>query len=262
MKFRKIKGYMKNLLNKNPKIGALFATFMSYIEIPMLECLNFVHKRISPYFKIRITRSLLNGRWGGRVIPLGINISPETKYLPSQEIFEIVSRSDVVAIGDCYCRTKHRNETGCTKPIKTCILLGFKAGKSLKQINYRDIKFKKVSKQKIIETLKLADEAGLVHQLIYFPTPEYYYVICNCCTCCCEALAHYKQFLSPKIIKSDFIQETNKDLCLNCGICTEICPFDARRIIKGNLIVDENKCFGCGVCVNKCPENAIKLIKK
>ena len=164
------------------------------------------------------------------------------------------------SIGYCYCRKKHQN---CDNPINTCIGLGIPPGQSLYDIHTKREFFKAVSKEEIIELLNDCDDRGLVHQVIYFPSPNFYYVICNCCTCCCEPLSNYKKFLLPKIIKADFIEVTDTSNCTNCGNCIEICPFDARKLDSNKtLIVDRERCFGCGVCVRKCPVNAIKLIKR
>ncbi|MHA1786196.1 MAG: ATP-binding protein [Candidatus Helarchaeota archaeon] len=258
----RIKRKIKSIFERYPPIGKLFASLMSLIEVAMLEILNYLSDHLSPNFKIRILR-LLKGRWGGRVVPLNVNIPTETKYLPRQEILNIISRSNIFAIGECYCRTKHRHETNCQHPIHTCILISPPSGNSLLDIENKKEHFKRVSKEEIIEVLNDCDDRGLVHQLIYFPDPNYYYVICNCCTCCCEAIHNYKQFLTPQIIKSDFIELTDLDSCINCGKCIEICPFDARQFDSDKkLIVNRERCFGCGVCVRKCPQNAIKLIKR
>lgn len=255
-----IKAKLRDLIERNPSIGKVLASFMGLIEVGMLEVLSFSGKHMSNNFIIRFMRTFLKGRWGGRVVPLNINIPIETKYLPQQEILEIVSRSKVFGIGNCYCRIKHKN---CNNPIHTCIGLIPLNGRSLREINYKNVYFKRVSKQKIIDILNDCDDRGLVHQVIYFPTPNYYYVICNCCTCCCEALSNYKKFLTPQLVKSDFFQQTDQTKCISCGTCVDICPFDARQNnSEGNLVVNEEKCFGCGVCIRKCPENAIKLIKR
>ncbi len=42
--------------------------------------------------------------------------------------------------------------------------------------------------------------------------------------------------------------------CTNCGLCRELCRFDA---ISTDFHVDPINCEGCGVCVALCPENAI-----
>ncbi len=46
----------------------------------------------------------------------------------------------------------------------------------------------------------------------------------------------------------------NPDKCTQCGICIDLCRFDA---IKENFEVDAIECEGCGVCVDLCPEQAI-----
>ncbi|MBW2144685.1 MAG: FAD-dependent oxidoreductase, partial [Deltaproteobacteria bacterium] len=47
--------------------------------------------------------------------------------------------------------------------------------------------------------------------------------------------------------------------CGGCGICWQICPFDAIRIENGVAVSDPEKCDGCNMCVMACPVNAITL---
>ncbi len=49
-----------------------------------------------------------------------------------------------------------------------------------------------------------------------------------------------------------------KDACTYCGICAEVCPFDAISVEKPNWNRNKQSCFGCGVCVDNCKENAIE----
>jgi ferredoxin len=248
------------LLKRQPTIGKLLASAMSSVEVSMLKVLGFIGAHISQNFKVRFMRTFLKNRWGGRIVPLGVNVSAETIFLPTQEIYEIVSRSSVFAIGECYCRTKHKK---CDNPTSTCILLGRNAGRALAEIPYRTSIFTRVSKERIVQVLDDADKRGLVHQTIFFPSPDYFYVICNCCTCCCEALHDFKQFGTPAVVKSDFIERTNADRCTGCGTCVPACPFTARRVVDGGRVqINPEKCFGCGVCVRRCPEGLIKLVKR
>jgi MinD superfamily P-loop ATPase len=48
----------------------------------------------------------------------------------------------------------------------------------------------------------------------------------------------------------------DKDKCVECGECLELCRFDA---ISENYVVDKIDCEGCGVCAHFCPEEAIKM---
>jgi len=47
--------------------------------------------------------------------------------------------------------------------------------------------------------------------------------------------------------------------CINCGICNDLCRFDAIDIIDGQHKVDQLSCDGCTLCSLGCPEDAILM---
>jgi len=49
-----------------------------------------------------------------------------------------------------------------------------------------------------------------------------------------------------------------KDACTSCGVCAEVCPFDAIKVKNDNWKMSNRKCFGCGVCVENCSSNSLK----
>ena len=53
-----------------------------------------------------------------------------------------------------------------------------------------------------------------------------------------------------------------KDECTYCGICAELCPFNALQVDKKEQMwnQDMDSCFGCGVCVNVCKNDALDFI--
>ncbi len=55
------------------------------------------------------------------------------------------------------------------------------------------------------------------------------------------------------------IPEINPDKCTYCGICAEVCEYNAIAIIKRaeKFFISEDLCHGCGACSHFCPENAI-----
>ncbi len=58
------------------------------------------------------------------------------------------------------------------------------------------------------------------------------------------------------IFKSGVTAFIEKDKCIRCGKCIEICRFDA---IKENFFVDSISCEGCAFCYNVCPTQAIEM---
>lgn len=52
-------------------------------------------------------------------------------------------------------------------------------------------------------------------------------------------------------------------LCINCGICFDVCRFDAIQPPgdqNTSYQVKELLCDGCVACVNQCPQDAIKMV--
>ena len=52
----------------------------------------------------------------------------------------------------------------------------------------------------------------------------------------------------------------NPDRCTGCGLCIDLCRFNAVASINTYYMIDEYACEGCGLCVTACPENAIKSV--
>lgn len=48
-----------------------------------------------------------------------------------------------------------------------------------------------------------------------------------------------------------------KDKCTFCGVCAEVCPFDAIKTTDKTWEISKSKCFGCGVCVENCKHGGI-----
>ncbi|UCG92055.1 MAG: CoB--CoM heterodisulfide reductase iron-sulfur subunit A family protein [candidate division WOR-3 bacterium] len=53
----------------------------------------------------------------------------------------------------------------------------------------------------------------------------------------------------------------NEDLCVGCGLCSNLCPYEAIEIVtedgKRRSKVNEALCKGCGTCVAACPSGAM-----
>lgn len=49
----------------------------------------------------------------------------------------------------------------------------------------------------------------------------------------------------------------NQENCTQCGLCKDVCRFDAISVQNGEYIVSPLECEGCGYCARVCPTDAI-----
>lgn len=60
---------------------------------------------------------------------------------------------------------------------------------------------------------------------------------------------------------ADAKPKLNKDKCIKCGECVDICPSGAAEIKEDDFpVYDLKKCIGCAQCIAMCPEMALKII--
>jgi len=66
---------------------------------------------------------------------------------------------------------------------------------------------------------------------------------------------------TDKLLQDPLIAFVDEGICSGCGICVEICPYEAREMDahRGVSIVHEALCQGCGACIAACPNNACEL---
>ena len=68
-------------------------------------------------------------------------------------------------------------------------------------------------------------------------------------------------FLKPRIVYSEAVTvqkpEVIEDRCTGCGICGEVCEYNAIAVIKKKVLIFPELCHSCGACSLLCPENAI-----
>jgi MinD superfamily P-loop ATPase len=69
--------------------------------------------------------------------------------------------------------------------------------------------------------------------------------------------------LSPQVRETNEFQGgqvaiIDQALCKGCGVCAELCRFDAISEDNGDFSVDPMACEGCALCFYQCPSEAIR----
>ncbi|MFQ6069949.1 MAG: 4Fe-4S dicluster domain-containing protein [Candidatus Aminicenantales bacterium] len=55
------------------------------------------------------------------------------------------------------------------------------------------------------------------------------------------------------------VARVTKNLCTGCGMCVQVCPYDALSLKDGKVDVNEVLCEGCGTCSATCLRSAIQV---
>ncbi len=192
--------------------------------------------------------------FSSKVIPVGESLTTQPWVLPTEQVLEFLRNARVFALIPCECRTRNRR---CDNPVDVCFAINDAADACIEQGTGRQVTIEEAK-----DTLRRADEHGLVHLTVYNPH-QYVYAVCSCCSCCCHDIEMLKRFgRDDMIAHSEYVARTDPDVCTHCGDCVEPCIFDARVLQDGQLGYDADACYGCGLCVPVCPVDATVMQRR
>jgi len=187
-----------------------------------------------------------------RVLPVRKAIPSAINVLPFEEVSNYIDKAECISLTHCACRLAAKK---CDNPTEVCIGLGDGARFLVEQEMARF-----VTKEEVLKILQECEDLGLVH--ITTNTADRILLICNCCTCCCNALGaatRLKDTVSHPI--SNFYASVNPDDCNACRACEDRCPVKAITV-DDVAAIDVSLCIGCGLCASACPTDAIALNRR
>jgi len=193
--------------------------------------------------------------------------APKENVLVFEDAVEVVKRAPAPVIVPCSCRTAHRN---CDDPIRVCIVLSEgnptprEEGTPVLDEHHLvgdPTRMRPAPVDEVVETLKLASDAGLVHMTMNFQDDPWF--ICNCCPHACGLLRGLTTWKGVgAVAPSTFWSVLDADLCNGCGNCEPRCPVDAITMADGLPEIKHELCLGCGQCTFVCAPNALSLQKR
>ncbi|WP_352420352.1 ATP-binding protein [Proteiniborus sp.] len=73
-------------------------------------------------------------------------------------------------------------------------------------------------------------------------------------------------FLKPEIYHTERVETEypviDKQRCVSCGACVEVCQFNALANVNNNIMLFEKLCHGCGACKIACNYEALTYDKR
>ena len=165
---------------------------------------------------------------GMHVIPVEKAIPKDSKSVSIEHLSHWLKKYDYFSAGVCSCRRSQtvRGEGSGDIADYWCIAVGDCArycdetGKDGKTVTYDEV----------MEILQRAEDEGYVHQITNIDGEDKIFAICNCAPGVCYALRTSQLFNTPNMSRSAYIAHVDKEKCVACGKCVEVCPAGAARL--------------------------------
>ena len=195
------------------------------------------HPEVCDFFE-RMTRLPLEGLT--EMIPpggagVGMHVIPVEKAIPAQSqslSIEHISHwlkkyEGHLGVGICSCRRAQsvRGEGSGDVESEWCIGVGDFADYVNEVGTGRPISY-----EEAMEILQKAEDNGYVHQITNIDGENKIFAICNCAPGVCYALRTSQLFNTPNMSRSAYIAHVDKENCVACGKCVEVCPAGAVKL--------------------------------
>ena len=166
---------------------------------------------------------------------IGMHVIPVEKAIPTHQESASVEHishwlkkyQDKYAVGACSCRRQQRMRgEGCGEiEGDLCIGVGDMADYLVETGKGRYIDL-----DEVMEILERAERNGFVHQITNIDGEDKIFAICNCAPGVCNGLRTSQLFNTPNMSRSAYRAHVEKEKCVACGKCVEVCPVGAAKL--------------------------------
>ncbi len=164
---------------------------------------------------------------GMHVIPVEKAISLENQSVPVEHLSRWIDMYDKFGISECSCRKQQAMRGEGSGQIRGDYCIGM--GDMAEYMDNRGIGHY-VSKEEVYEILERAERHGYVHQITNIDGEGKIVAICNCAPGVCNALRTSQLYNTPYLSASAYRAHVDKDKCVACGKCVEVCPVGAAKL--------------------------------
>ena len=168
------------------------------------------------------------GGIGMHVIPVEKAISMENESVSVEHISHWLDKYEgKYALGACSCRISKRFQKDGVPDDENdwCIGVGDMADYVV-QTN----KGRYATKEEVLEVIQKAEDNGFVHQITNIDGENKIFAICNCNPKVCYGIRTSQLFNTPNLSRSAYTAYVDKENCVACGKCVEVCPAGALKL--------------------------------
>ena len=164
---------------------------------------------------------------GMHVIPVEKAIEHENSSVDVEHISHWLNKYDKYSVGQCTCRKQQtmRGEGSGEINGEFCMGVGDMAEYCVDRGMGRYITY-----EEALEVLKRAEDHGFVHQITNIDGEDKIVAICNCAPGVCNAIRTSQLYNTPNMSRSAYRAHVDKDKCVACGKCVEVCPVGAAKL--------------------------------
>ncbi|MBQ7680539.1 MAG: FAD-dependent oxidoreductase [Butyrivibrio sp.] len=164
---------------------------------------------------------------GMHVIPVEKAISMENQSVSVEHLSHWLNKYDKYSVGICTCRKQQtmRGEGSGEIEGEFCMGVGDMAEYCVDRGMGRYITY-----EEALEILERAERHGFVHQITNIDGENKIVAICNCAPGVCNALRTSQLYNTPNLSASAYRAHVEKEKCVACGKCVEVCPVGAAKL--------------------------------
>ncbi|WP_242622753.1 FAD-dependent oxidoreductase [Lachnoclostridium sp. Marseille-P6806] len=164
---------------------------------------------------------------GMHVIPVEKAIETESRSVSVEHISHWLNKYDKYAVGICTCRKQQtmRGEGSGEIGGEFCISVGDMAEFMVDRECSRYITY-----EEALEILDRSEKHGFVHQITNVDGSDKIVAICNCAPGVCNALRTSQLYNTPNLSRSAYRAHVDREKCVACGKCVEVCPVGAAKL--------------------------------
>ncbi|MBQ5969009.1 MAG: FAD-dependent oxidoreductase [Clostridia bacterium] len=165
---------------------------------------------------------------GMHVIPVEQAIDPKIESASVEHLSHWINNSTKLCKMVCACRKAQRVRGEGVGDIEGKMCIGLNDIAEFLVESGKDAEY--ITKEEAMEIIMRGERKGYVHQITNLDGPNRIVGICNCSAGSCYGLRTSQLFNTPNMSRSAYRAHVDKEKCVACGKCVEVCPAGAAKL--------------------------------